>query len=707
VSGRGRVVTVLERLANLSCSRPRRMAVLGGLLFVVVGVLGGPAPGSFNASNAFDDPGSQATRAREHIERATGEAADAGVIALVRAPSSSAEVARVARTLRTEPGIARVALPPPSGRSAAVSRNGGRVLVAATLRAQASESGVVMRLQHAFAGDKAVVLGGSAVAGQQTGSLATSSLAIAELIAFPLLVLLSLVFFRGVAALLPVAIGGFSVLGAFAVLRAINSALPLSPFALNLVIGLGLGLAIDYSLFCVSRFREELGRGADVPSAVRGTMQTAGRTVLFSAITVASAMGCLTVFPQRFLVSMGLGGLVVALVAGASTLVFLPALLMLMGRRLGKVTPGPEESGYWYRLARFVMRHPGMIAALTAAALLLLAAPALDIRWSGIDASVLPTGQSARTVSDVIARDFPGTDSTPVILALSAPTDAGPAIHTYAAGLQRISSVYHVSAPRDLGRDTWEINVDARGTPITQQSQSVVTAIRAQPAPDPVAVGGATADLIDQHAATSRTLPIAIALLIVLTTSILWLMTGSVVLPLKALLMTLLTTAATAGILVLVFQDGYLTGLLGFTKPEGIEQTDFLVLVAIVFGLSTDYGVFLLARIKEAHDGGLANADAVAVGLQRTGAIVTAAAILLAVALGAFVTSQLVFLKELGVGAAVAVLIDAFVVRALLVPALMGLLGSANWWSPRPLRRLHQRLGVAESTPGLATDSPP
>ena len=707
MSGRGRVVTVLERLANLSCSRPRRMAVLGGLLFVVVGVLGGPAPGSFNASNAFDDPGSQATRAREQIERATGEAADAGVIALVRAPSSSAEVARVARTLRTEPGIARVALPPPSGRSAAVSRDGRQVLVAATLRARASESGVVKRLQHAFAGDKAVVLGGSAVAGQQTGSLATSSLAIAELIAFPLLVLLSLVFFRGVAALLPVAIGGFSVLGAFAVLRAINSALPLSPFALNLVIGLGLGLAIDYSLFCVSRFREELGRGADVPSAVRGTMQTAGRTVLFSAITVAAAMGCLTVFPQRFLVSMGLGGLVVALVAGASTLVFLPALLMLMGRRLGKVTPGPEESGYWYRLARFVMRHPGMIAALTAAALLLLAAPALDIRWSGIDASVLPTGQSARTVSDVIARDFPGADSTPVILALSAPTDAGPAIHTYAAGLQRISGVYHVSAPRDLGRDTWEINVDARGTPITQQSQNVVTAIRAQPAPDPVAVGGATADLIDQHAATSRTLPIAIALLIVLTTTILWLMTGSVVLPLKALLMTLLTTAATAGILVLVFQDGNLTGPLGFTKPEGIEQTDFLVLVAIVFGLSTDYGVFLLARIKEAHDGGLANADAVAVGLQRTGAIVTAAAILLAVALGAFVTSQLVFLKELGVGAAVAVLIDAFVVRALLVPALMGLLGRANWWSPRPLRRLHQRLGVAESTPALTTDSPP
>jgi RND superfamily putative drug exporter len=214
-----------------------------------------------------------------------------------------------------------------------------------------------------------------------------------------------------------------------------------------------------------------------------------------------------------------------------------------------------------------------------------------------------------------------------------------------------------------------------------------------------VAVGGATADLLDQHAATAATLPVAVILLVGLTLVVLWLMTGSVILPIKALLMNLLTTAAAAGVLVLVFQDGRLTGLLGFDRPEGIEQTDFLVLVAIIFGLSTDYGVFLLTRIKEARDRGLPDADAIAVGLQRTGGIVTAAAILLAVALGAFVTGHLVFLKELGVGAAVAVLIDAFVIRGLLVPALMSLLGERNWWSPRPLRRLHERLGVAEGPP--------
>jgi len=685
-------VIVLGRMANIACARPRRVALLGAVLFVLGGVIGGPAPGSFTAHKAFDDPGSQATRAGEQIEHATGVQASAEVIALVRAQRSSREVMRVVRTLESVPGIARVAAPPPTGSSPQVSRDGRSVLVTATLRAGASESGVVKRLTRAFVGDHAVVLGGGAVAGQQVSNQATSDLAIAELIAFPLLALLSLLIFRGVAASLPITIGGFSVLGTFAILRAINSMLSLSPFALNLVIGLGLGLAVDYSLFCVSRFREELGHGAEVGEAVRRTMATAGRTVLFSAVTVAAAMACLTGCPQRFLVSMGLGGLLVALVAATATAFLLPALLMLMGRRLGKTTPGPETSGRWYRLARAVTKRPGVVAALTAAALMLLATPALGIRWSGIDASALPSDKSARVVSDVIERSFPGADSNPVVLAVSAPTGAGQALNGYVAGLRRIVGVQHVSVPRDLGSDTWGIDVDGRGTPITDQSQHLVSAIRALPSPYPVAVGGATAALIDQHSATSRTLPIAIALLVVLTLAVLWLMTGSVVLPVKALLMNLLTTAATAGILVLVFQDGNLTGPLGFSKPEGIEQTNFLVLVAIVFGLSTDYGVFLLGRIKEAHDHGLPNMEAVAAGLQRTGAIVTAAAILLAVALGAFVTSRLVFLKELGVGAAAAVLIDAFAVRALLVPALMALLGSANWWSPPPLRRLHERL---------------
>jgi RND superfamily putative drug exporter len=672
------------------------MLVLSLVAFLAVAVVGGPAPGRFEAPRAFDDPGSPATAARQQIERATGKGASAEVVALVKAPAGSPAVARVARELRAHPGVASVAQAPANGDSPLRSRDGHQTLLPATLRADAATADVAKRLRDRFDGDKAVALGGTAVAASEVSDQATRDLATAELLAFPVLALLSLLVFRGVAAALPLAVGGVSVLGAFAVLRGVNEALALSPFALNLVIGLGLGVAVDYSLFCVSRFREELGRGADVPAAVQTTMATAGRTVVFSAVTVAAAMACLTVFPQRFLVSMGIGGAVVALVAAAATLLTLPALLVLLGPRLGKVRPRPARTGTWYRFARAVMRRAGAIAAATALVMLAIAAPVLGMRWSGIDATVLPASQSARVVSDTIARDFPGADSTPLTLAVGAPAGARRSLDAYAESLRDVPGAREVSAPRALRDGTWEIDVAATSPPAQPPAQRLVRALRAHPSPYPVEVGGAAADVHDQRAAVARTVPLALAMLVALTLTILWLMTGSVVLPFKALVMNLLTTAAAAGVLVVVFQHGAFSGPLGFTAPDGIELTTFLVMVAIVFGLSTDYGVFLLTRITEARDRGLPDGEAVAVGLERTGAIVTAAAILLAVAIGAFVTGRLVFLKELGVGAAAAVLLDAFVVRALLVPALMRLLGGANWWSPRPLRRLHARLALSE-----------
>jgi uncharacterized membrane protein YdfJ with MMPL/SSD domain len=685
---------VLAKLADAGIARPRRVAALVLLVFLVTAAWGGPAPGQLDAPRGFDDPGSQATAAREQIERATGRTADAEVLALVRAPRARGDVARVAATLRRDPAVAGVVTPPSTGRSPLVSRDGRETLVAARLHAGASTGDAVARLRDGFARNHAVALGGNAVAQEQVGEQATHDLAIAELVAFPLLALLSLAIFRGVAALLPLAVGTISVLSTFAVLRTVDLGFELSPFALNLVIGLGLGLAVDYSLLCVSRFREELGRGAAVPEAVRMTMATAGRTVVFSAVTVAAAMACLTVFPQRFLISMGIGGVAVALVAAAVTLVVLPALFVLLGARLGRVVPGPAHEGRWYRLAHAVIRRPAASALAAGALMLLLALPATAIRWTGVDATVLPHGQSARVVADAVARDFPSADASPLTLAVSAPSTAGGALERYRRDLGRVADVRAVSPPRHLGRGTWQIDVQARGTPSSEAAQRAVDAVRAAPAPYPVAVGGSAADLRDQHAAVAHALPVALILLVGLTLAALWLMTGSIVLPLKALAMNLLTAVAATGLLVLVFQDGHGAGLLGATQQAGIEQTDFLVLLAIVLGLSTDYGVFLLTRIKEARDRGVPDAEAIAVGLQRTGAIVTAAAVLLTVALGAFATAQLVFLKELGVGAAVAVLLDAFVVRAVLVPALMALLRGANWWSPRPLRRLHARLSL-------------
>ena len=580
-----------------------------------------------------------------------------------------------------------------------VARDGRSSLVTASLRASAEPNEVVDRLTRDFAGRPGVRLGGADVTLRQTNLQAAHDLGFAEMLALPLLALLAVVIFTGVAALLPLGVGVASVLGSMVVLRIINAGFPLSSFSLNVVTGLGLGLAIDYSLILLSRFREELALGADTQAAVRSTMATAGRTVIFSALTVAAAMASLGVFSLRFLQSIGIGGAVVALMAAATSLVLLPALFMLLGARLGRSAPAPATRGGWHRLAAAVMRRPGLVAAATVAVLLALAAPVLHTSWSGTDASVLPASQSSRVVADAIGREFPPQSGSPMILAARAPANAGRRLQAYAGQLARIPGITAVSGPRRLSGETWQLDIYTAGAPIRPAAQRALGAVRALPSPYPTLVGGPAAAFHDQQASIAGSLPLALAILAASTLAILWLMTGSVILPVKALVMNALTVGAALGLLVFVFQDGRLQGALAYTSQGGIQTTDFLVLAAIAFGLSTDYGVFLLTRIKESSDGGLDNREAVAAGLQRTGRIVTAGAIMVAVALGAFATSHVVFLKELGVGTAAAVLIDAFLIRALLVPALMALLQEWNWWSPAPLRRLHERLDPGEVAP--------
>jgi uncharacterized membrane protein YdfJ with MMPL/SSD domain len=569
-------------------------------------------------------------------------------------------------------------------------------VVPAPLRAGVDEHAAVDRIEHAFAGDRAVTLGGAAVANREVGTQAGKDLGLAEALAFPLLAILAFLIFRGVAALLPLAVGATAVLTAFAALRAINAALPLSVFALNLVIGLGLGLAVDYSLFMVSRFREELGTGSEIPAALRATMSSAGRTVAYSAGTVAVAMSSLTVFPLRFLQSMGLGGVIVALTAAGAALTILPVLFVLFGKRLGRVAPVDAQRGRWYAHARRVLRRPGLVAAVTAGALLLLALPALRTHWSGVDAHALPSSASANVVERAIEREYPGLATSPAYLTVEAGPGAGAQVAAYGARVGAVAGVESVGAPRYIGARTWQLTARTTGTAIGPEAQREIAAMRAVPNTLNIAIGGAGAEFADQRAAIGASLPAALAVLVAGTLLILWLMTGSAVLPVKALAMNALTVGAATGLLVLIFQDGRLRGPLGFATQTGISQSNYIVLAAIAFALSTDYGVFLLTRIKEARDGGAADGEAVALGLQQTGHIVTAAAVLLAVAIGAFATSHVVFLKEIGVGAVAAVLLDAFFVRTLLVPSLMGLLGSWNWWSPRGLRRLHERIGLSE-----------
>lgn len=678
-------------MARSGLRNPRRTAAAAFAVFLLAIGIGGPLPNLLHFARAFDDPDSDASRARTEVEGATGASLEGGIVVLVEAPPGSARVAAVARDLRAEKTIAGVTAPRAGAPSPAVSRDGRQTLLTASLRAGAVPETVAKDILARFDGERDVLLGGGDIASAQITEQATEDLTKAELLAFPVLALLSLLIFRGVAAFLPLLIGGLTIPTTFMLLRGINEFAPLSPFSLNLVVGLGLGLAVDYSLFLVWRLREELAESSDVRRAVAVTVEAAGRTVAWSAVTVAAAMLCLTVFPQPFLVSMGIGGAVVALVAAFASLTVLPALFMLLGPRIGRVRPGPDEDGGWYRLTKRLARRPTAVALLVTALMLAMAAPALRTTWSGIEARVLPSDKSARALVERIPREFPGADIDPMNVIVTAPRSARRSIDRLARRLDRLPGAAGVLPPRPLGRMSWRIDVHARGDAVDPVAQRLLVATRALPTPYPVSVGGLAADVHDQRAAISRTLPLAIALLVLLTLSIIWLMTGSVVLPLKMLVMNLLTTAAATGLLVLVFQDGNLAGPLGFHSEGGLEQTDFVVFVALVFALSTDYGVFLLTRIQELRQRGLSNDEAVAVGLQRTGRIVTAAAALLAVALAALASSQLIFLKELGIGAACAVLLDAWVVRGLLVPALMALLGDWNWWSPPPLRRLHSR----------------
>jgi RND superfamily putative drug exporter len=408
---------------------------------------------------------------------------------------------------------------------------------------------------------------------------------------------------------------------------------------------------------------------------------------------------------------MGIGGMMVAILAASVALVVLPAVLALLGPRVNALAPRllqraadadarPAQSGPWYRLSRAIMRRPGPIAAGSAALLIALALPFFGAHFTTVDAGVLPSSASARQVDDALKRDFDVRRTTPITLV--AQTPEGPALDAYLRDVRAIDGVAAIAPPRRVAEGLTVIDVTPAAGALTDRSQATLRAVRALDPPFTVLARGQTAGLVDLKASLARHVPIALAALAGTTVFVLFLMTGSVVLPFKAILMNLLGVSAAFGILVLVFQDGRLESLLGYTSQGALEATQPVFLFAVAFGLSTDYGVFLLSRIKEARDRGLPNDEAVAVGLERTGRIVTAAALLFCVAVGAFATSQIVFLKELGIGTALAVVIDATIIRALLVPSLMKLLGEWNWWAPRPLARLHARIALGEAAPAEA-----
>ncbi len=691
----------MEWLARIIDRRAKATVVAAFAFFALAGVLGAGVAQRLDPFGA-DDPASESVIADQQLQQAGFR--EIGVVVLVkgvdvRSGEGRERIGAINRQLMADPNVASTASALTSG-SDFVSKDGDATYIAVALRptSDRARQDAAERLARSLAGERGVTVGGPALAEQQVNTQVEQDLRTAELYAFPLLLLLSLLFFRSlVAALLPLLVGGLAIVGTLLVLRVASGFTSISIFALNVATGLGLGLAIDYSLFIISRYREEIARSGPGLQAMRTTLATAGRTVLFSALTVAGALASLLVFPQRFLYSMGIAGLFVALLAAAIALTVLPAVLTMLGPRLNALAPGflarraerearPAQEGFWYRLAHLVMRFPGRTALAAAVLLVALALPFLGVKFTAVDAQVLPTSASARQVDDALRTEFPPYRDTPITLAVDGDLTAATRV---AEAAEREPGVAAVRTPRRLADSTYQINVISQSSSLSRQSQRLVRHLHQLP---DTLVTGSTAHYLDLQASLGSHLPLALAIVAALTFIALFAMTGSVVLPIKQLLMNTLGLGAMFGLLELIFQQGRLEELLSFTSQGGLEAPQLLLLFAVVFGLSTDYGVFLLSRIKEARDHGHTDPEAIAVGLERTGRIVTSAALLFAVAFGAFLTSQIVITKELGLGTAAAVLLDATIIRALLVPALMRLLGQWNWWAPAPLRRLHTRL---------------
>src|SRR5712664_638506 len=711
---------MFERLARMINRVPWVVVVVAIAFAAMSGVFGGSVSKSLQAGG-FQDPSSQSSLALDRLEQATGLRADGGVVALVKTPDGATsdpamtEVSKVAILINADPDIAKVVTYYQTHDPSMVATDGSSTIVVGYWKKISDQEAVnaAARLEESFKSDPNVKLGGFAAINHQLNLIITSDLARAETLAFPILFLLSLWVFRGViAALLPPLVGGIVILGSFLVLRGLTGLHPVSIFALNLATGMGLGLAIDYSLFMVSRFREEMANGETPEIAIRTTLRTAGRTVLFSSLTIAAAAASMTVFKINFLWSMGAAGVIVALMACAVALTVIPAVMRLWGHRVNWLAPRrwqqkptniSDTSGFWYRFSHFVMRRPITLAALAAAVLIALGLPFAGIKFNSVDQTALPVTSEARVVNETLKRDFGWPKGAVLNIVVEAPVSAGTQVQAFADGLKSELGVTQVTPAQPVSSDTWKFDVRTDSGNFDPAVQTLVRDIRSKPAPFTFLVSGQAAAFVDLQKSLLSRLPVAIAIVTIATIVLLFLMTGSLLLPIKAVVMNLLTLSAAFGVLVLIFQDGRFQDLLQYTSQGALESTQPVLLFAIVFGLSTDYGVFLLTRIKEAHDAGVPNTEAVATGLQRTGRIITAAALLFCVAIGAFATSQIIFIKELGIGIAAGVLVDATIVRAFLVPSLMALLGSWNWWAPRPLRWLYTRAGVSEGkTPTMA-----
>ncbi|MFE0704386.1 MMPL family transporter [Streptomyces sp. NPDC058872] len=701
-------------------ARPR-LTLLVALVLTALAVLAGGGVADRMGSGGWEDPAAESTYATGVLERQFPGSqpnvlllVDAGDLG-VDAPAVSAEARRLAERLDAEPGVDGVGSYWSTGSPALRSEDGHRAVIGARIAGEEKDAAAVLdRIAPEFRGTHGPVtvsLGGGLAVRHEMQTVIQEDLLRAELIALPLtLVLLVMVFGSAVAALLPLGVGIVAILGTNAVLRGITEFTDVSVFAQNLTTALGLGLAIDYALFVVRRYREELAAGADTRAAVRATLRTAGRTVLFSALTVAVSLAAMLVFPQYFLRSFAYAGIAVVLLAAAAALTLLPAALVLLGdrvnaldlRRLLRVRRAPRKDAPgagWGRFAGLVMRRAPVFAIVTTAGLVLLGLPFLDVKFGTADDRQLPVTASSRVVQDQLREGFPGNPGGGItVLAEGRSTPAQYA--DYRERIAALDGVARAEGPVTAGDGSAYFTVVPEGETVGADAQRVVGELRAAEAPFETSVTGPAAVLVDSKDAIADRLPWAAGIVVLVTLLLVFLLTGSVLVPLQAVALNALSLTAMFGAVVWVFQEGHLAGLLGFTSTGDIETTLPVLMFCVAFGLSMDYGVFLLSRIKEEYDATGDHEHSVRFGLRHTGGLITAAAVILAVVMVAIGTSRVTNTKMLGLGVALAVLMDAMVVRSLLVPSVMKLTGRLTWWAPAPLRRFHDRFGVSEAAAG-------
>jgi len=733
----------LHRLGLFVARRRRWVLVASLLVTIAAGVIAAGAVGALSLAR-FEAPGSESDRAGAALAEGF-DTGSADLILLVTAKGGDVDEAAVTaagrsltRELADFRGVAEAYSYWSRGNPATLRSDDGRhALVVARIPGDATHvrSEILPALTPEFTRDNVAMtvrVGGGEQVFREASEQARRDFVRAELIIFPLVFVLLLVVLRSLLmAALPLAVGLFAMVVALSLLRVPLAFTDVSTFALNLTLAMGLGLGVDYSLFVTYRFREELRAGRPVPDAVARTVNTAGRTVIFSGVTVAASLMVLLVLPFDFLRSFAYAGAAIVTGGVLGAIVVLPAALAAIGHRADRSfrsrRPAAGEHGFWYRATTTVMRRPVAFGGVAVVLLLALGAPFLGLRFGPPDDRILPASASSRQVQEVIRTSFTAeeVDALQVIAPQGGDVSAQrPALERYAADLSRVRGVarvdslvgsYAAGAPitapgpdadRFDGEDATWLSVVPTIERLESDANGLVRDVRATEAPFDVLVGGYPAELADYRATVVDRLPLVLGLVLAVTFLILFLMTGSLLLPVKATVLNLLSLSVMFGALVWVFQEGNLSGLLGFTPTGTLEPSIPVLMFCIAYGLSMDYEVFMLSRIKEEYDRTGNNTGAVAAGIQRSAPLITAAAAILALSFAAYAPAGVVFIQMLGVGMAIAIIVDATLIRAILVPAFMRLAGPANWWAPPTLRRLHQRIGIGEAAPPEADRDP-